>query len=74
MVFNVDVGMVICKCCGDVVLYIILLNLQIGEFVMGVVDNKWKCVNCFVDVGKLCLFLIVEGVVDSIDDIIEVDQ
>ncbi|CFS57045.1 phiRv1 phage protein [Mycobacterium tuberculosis] len=54
--------------------YIILPNLQTGEPVMGVADNKWKRANCPVDVGKPCPFLIAEGVADSTDDTIEVDQ
>lgn len=74
MAFNADVGMATCKRCGDAVRYIILPNLQTGEPVMGVADNKWKRANCPVDVGKPCPFLIAEGVADSTDDTIEVDQ
>lgn len=74
MAFNADVGMATCKRCGDAVPYIILPNLQTGEPVMGVADNKWKRANCPVDVGKPCPFLIAEGVADSTDDTIEVDQ
>lgn len=70
MAFNADVGMATCKRCGDAVPYIILPNLQTGEPVMGVADNKWKRANCPVDVGKPCPFLIAEGVADSTDDTI----